>query len=428
MTALRDIVVANRKGEARGIPSWCTAHPQTLRAIFAGYREDNAPILVEATCNQVNQFGGYTGMTPAAFRTFVEGLADAEGVDPARLILGGDHLGPNPWKSEPAASAMAKASDLVAAFVDAGFSKIHLDASMVCADDGLLAEDTIADRAADLCAVAEGRGRSDLVYVVGTEVPVPGGETEALDALALTTAAAVENTWNLQKRAFAARGLESARGRVIGIVVQPGVDFGNDTIFRFDPPKAAALSTAVGRLPGLVFEAHSTDYQSEEALRDLVAGHFAILKVGPELTFAFRQAVLALERIETLMKVAEPSKLSDVLLAEMLADPRDWRAYVAPGPREREMMLYGLSDRVRYYWPRPAVQAALARLYQNVAAARPEPGIVAQATGGLVDSMPASADLADRIVRRMVGDVVRKYRAAASETAPRNAAPRLTGA
>jgi D-tagatose-bisphosphate aldolase class II non-catalytic subunit len=428
MSVLLDIVAANRKGEARGIPSWCTAHPQTLRAIFAEYRKDDAPILVEATCNQVNQFGGYTGMTPSAFRTFVEGLAIAEGVDPARLILGGDHLGPNPWKSEPAASAMAKARDLVAAFVDAGFSKIHLDASMACADDGLLAEETIAGRAADLCAVAESRGGGDLVYAVGTEVPIPGGETEALDALAVTTPTAVEHTWRLHERAFAARGLQGALGRVIGIVVQPGVDFGNDTIFRFDAPKAAALSTAVDRLPGLVFEAHSTDYQSEGALSELVAGHFAILKVGPELTFAFRQAALALERIEILMEVAEPSKLSDVLLAEMLADTRNWRAYVAPGPREREMMLYGLSDRVRYYWPRPAVQAAVTKLYKNVAAARPEPGIVAQATGGLVDPMPASADLPDRIVRRMVGDVARKYRAAAGETTPLTAIPRLTGA
>lgn len=428
MSALLDIIAANREGQARGIPSWCTAHPQTLRAIFSEYREDSAPILVEATCNQVNQFGGYTGMTPAAFRMFVERLAIAEGVDPARLVLGGDHLGPNPWKSEPAASAMAKARDLVSAFVDAGFSKIHLDASMVCADDGLLAEDTIADRAADLCAVAEGRGGRDLVYVVGTEVPVPGGETEALDALAVTTPAAVESTWRLHERAFAARGLESALGRVIGIVVQPGVDFGNDAISRFDSTKAVALSGAVGRLPGLAFEAHSTDYQTETALRDLVVGHFAILKVGPELTFAFRQAAMALERIETLMQVAEPSSLSDMLLAEMLADPRDWRAYVSPGSREREMILYGLSDRVRYYWPRPAVQAALAKLYKNVAAARPEPGIVAQATGGLVDATPISADLPGHIVRRMVGNVVRKYRAAAGETEPLTAARKLTGA
>jgi D-tagatose-1,6-bisphosphate aldolase subunit GatZ/KbaZ len=413
MRALLDIVAANRAGEARGIPSYCTAHPQTLRAIFAAYRDDDAPILVEATCNQVNQFGGYTGMNPAAFRGFVEDLARAEGVDPARLILGGDHLGPNPWKSEPADAAMAKARDLVAAYVDAGFTKIHLDASMACAGDGALSEEAIAARAADLCSVAEGRGRAAPVYVIGTEVPVPGGETEALDALAVTKPAAVAETWALHQDAFKARGLERALERVVGMVVQPGVDFGNDAVFAFDAAKAAELSAAVARLPEMVFEAHSTDYQSREGLRDLVRGHFGILKVGPELTFAFRQAVFALAGIEALTNVAAPSNIIDVLRAEMRANPRDWRAYVAGGPREGEMMLYGLSDRVRYYWPRPRVQAALATLTENVDAARPEPGIVAQVMGGLVDPTGETANLSDRIVRRMVGDVVRKYRAAA---------------
>jgi D-tagatose-1,6-bisphosphate aldolase subunit GatZ/KbaZ len=163
----------------------------------------------------------------------------------------------------------------------------------------------------------------------------------------------------------------------------------------------------------MVFEAHSTDYQSREGLRDLVRGHFGILKVGPELTFAFRQAVFALAGIEALTNVAAPSNIIDVLRAEMRANPRDWRAYVAGGPREGEMMLYGLSDRVRYYWPRPRVQAALATLTENVDAARPEPGIVAQVMGGLVDPTGKTANLSNRIVRRMVGDVVRKYRAAA---------------
>lgn len=415
MSILHEIVAANRAGEPRGIPSWCTAHPQTLRAIFHAYREDDSSILVEATCNQVNQFGGYTGMTPVDFRVFVAELARSEGVDPARLVLGGDHLGPNPWKSEPAESAMAKARDLVADYVDAGFTKIHLDASMACADDGVLAEETIAARAADLCAVAEGRGRQGLVYVVGTEVPIPGGETEALDALAVTPAQAVARTWSLHEKAFAARGLSAALERVVGIVVQPGVDFGNDTVFAFDAEKARALSASIDRLPGPVFEAHSTDYQGEQALAALVRGHFPILKVGPELTFAFRQAVLALARIEELLEVPEPSGIVGVLRAEMDASPSGWRAYVAPGPRESQMMLYGLSDRVRYYWPRPAVQFALDRLWRNVIAARPEPGIVAQVTGRLVDPALSAEDVPQWVVRGMVGDVVRKYRAAAGE-------------
>lgn len=414
MTVLHNIVAANRAGAPHGIPSYCTAHPETLRAIFSDYRDDEEPILIEATCNQVNQFGGYTGMNPARFRRFVEDLATGEGVDPARIILGGDHLGPNPWKNEPAASAMQKARDMVAAYVEAGFTKIHLDASMACADDGILPEHAMAERAAELCAVAEAASKSALSYVIGTEVPIPGGETEMLDALAVTAPASVEHTWALHHAAFHAHGLGAAIDRIVGVVVQPGVDFGNDQVFAFAPEKAVELSNAVTRLPGAVFEAHSTDYQSRAALAALVENHFAILKVGPELTFAFRQAVMALAGIEAAMDVPEPSRIVEVMRAEMEGDPAHWRAYVAPGSRETAMMLYGLSDRVRYYWPRPAVQSALVRLYANIAGAAPEPGIVAQFTGDLVEDAGKPAMLARRVIDRMVGDVVRKYRGAAA--------------
>ena len=170
---LTELIARNRAGQGGGLPSWCTAHPQTLAAILHAYRNDTAPILIEATCNQVNQSGGYTGMTPADFVGFVHGIARSEGVDFARVILGGDHLGPNPWKAKPAARAMAIARDMVAAYVAAGFTKIHLDASMACRGE-VLAEAEMAARAADLCAVAESVAPGRLVYVIGTEVPVPG--------------------------------------------------------------------------------------------------------------------------------------------------------------------------------------------------------------------------------------------------------------
>ena len=181
------LIAANRGGQRRGNPSWCTAHPETLSAILRACRDSDDPVLIEATCNQVNQEGGYTGMTPAGFRRFIEDLAREAGVNPERLILGGDHLGPNPWKRLPASEAMARASEMVKAYVEAGFRKIHLDASMACGDETHVTEATIAERGAALCAVAELVGRGgDRVYVIGTEVPIPGGELEDLDALAVT--------------------------------------------------------------------------------------------------------------------------------------------------------------------------------------------------------------------------------------------------
>src|SRR5579863_5461410 len=310
----RDLIAANRAGERRGVPSWCTAHPETLSTVLRAYVDSDEPILIEATCNQVNQEGGYTGMRPADFRRFIEGLAREAGIDPARLILGGDHLGPNPWKRLPAGEAMARARDLVRAFVEAGFEKIHLDASMACGDETHVSESTIADRAAELCTVAEAAGpRGARVYVIGTEVPIPGGELENLASLAVTRPEAARRTFDLHKAAFTARGVAHALDSVIGLVVQPGADMGNDQVFGYDKAKAAALSNAIGDIPGVVFEAHSTDYQTEAALADLVATHFAILKVGPMLTFAFREAVFALASLESRLHPATPSMIVESL-------------------------------------------------------------------------------------------------------------------
>lgn len=412
MTALAEILAQNLAGKVRGLPAWCTAHPETLAAILATYRDDDAPVLIEATCNQVNQQGGYTGMTPDAFRGFIEGLAVAQGVDPARLVLGGDHLGPNPWRHLPADQAMDHARAMVAAYVKAGFTKIHLDASMPCGGE-VLSQPEMARRAADLAAVAEAEaGGRVLAYVIGTEVPIPGGETAPVDRLSITTAEAARQTIAEHRDAFAARGLSSVMARVAALVVQPGVDFGNAQIISFDPPAAAALSAAVAGFGGPVFEAHSTDYQSGPALRALVQGHFAILKVGPELTFAYRQAVLALERLAQLMGL--PSGVEAALRAAMADDPRDWQAYIDPGPDAPQMMIWGLSDRVRYYWPKPQVQAAQRALFTALRAAHPPPGLVAQVTGGL--AVPVDpATLPKTVIQANVGAVVARYRTATGD-------------
>jgi D-tagatose-bisphosphate aldolase class II non-catalytic subunit len=410
--ALSSIVAANRAGQARGIASWCTAHPQTLGAILYCHRDSDDPILIEATCNQVNQHGGYTGMNPARFRAFIGDLAAKAGIDAGRIILGGDHLGPNPWKDRPAVQAMSEARDMVRAYVEAGFDKIHLDATMACADDHALSESVMAERAAELCAVAESaKGARRLVYIVGTEVPIPGGETEVLDALAVTPPEAALRTFDLHRAAFASRGLADAFGRVIGLVVQPGVDMGNVQVFGFDKQKAAALSAALRDIPGVFYEAHSTDFQTEAALADLVASHFGILKVGPALTFAFREAVVAMASIETEMKLPAPSSILSILIAAMDANPVHWRNYIAADERQALMKIYGLSDRIRYYWPAPSVAAALMKLTANIDAADVPPGLVSQFAGQLLGDDDL-APLSERIIQAKVGAVVAKYRRA----------------
>lgn len=374
---LRKTLAANRAGAGEGIYAICSAHPLVLDACFRQAAADGASILIEATSNQVNQEGGYTGQTPAAFRAGVEAIAAAVGFDPARIVLGGDHLGPNPWQNEPADRAMPKAEAMAAAYAAAGFGKIHLDASMACAGDPpALPDETVAERAAMLCAAAERaapEGRKP-VYVIGTEVPTPGGAQEALDHLAVTRVADLERTVAIHERAFRAAGLEAAWGRVVAVVVQPGVEFGHEEIADFVPEKAKDLSAAIGRFPGLVYEAHSTDYQTEASLRALVQGHFAILKVGPGLTFAMREAIFALDAIEAeLLPSEERAGARAALDRAMLQNPAHWQKYY-PGDEaaQRLARAYSLSDRSRYYWPVPEVQAAVARLLANLSA-RPIP-------------------------------------------------------
>jgi D-tagatose-1,6-bisphosphate aldolase subunit GatZ/KbaZ len=307
---------------------------------------------------------------------------------------------------------MDKAMVMVAAFVEAGFTKIHLDASMACADDTDLPAAEKAARAADLCAAAESAaGGRPISYVIGTEVPIPGGETSGLGGIAVTTPASAEETFHLHEEAFAARGLDAALERVIGAVVQPGVDFGNADVLAFAPEQAAALSETIFDIPNAVFEAHSTDYQSEAALGALVRGHFGILKVGPELTFAFRAAVVAMAEMERWLSV-RPSNVLAIVADEMTHDPGDWQSYIAADDRSEAMRVFGLSDRIRYYWPRPRVAEALQRLFANIDTARPERGLLAQYAPMLLDAAPSTTPLSMRIIAAHVTRVVEKYRRA----------------
>jgi D-tagatose-1,6-bisphosphate aldolase subunit GatZ/KbaZ len=361
----------NRAGKRRGIYSVCSANHLVLAAAFAQAAHDRSPLLIEATCNQVNQEGGYTGLTPAQFKDYVHNLAQDMHFPTERVILGGDHLGPNPWRTRPAAVAMEKASAMVSAYAEAGFSKIHLDASMSCSDDPhALADEVIAERAAQLCEVAESATRNSAtqpVYVIGTEVPTPGGAQEEME-IEVTSTKSLQKTLDVHRLAFSRRNLLPAWKRIIGVVVQPGVEFGNETVADYVPEKASDLSKSILQYEGIVFEAHSTDYQTAESLRQLVSGHFGILKVGPELTFMMREAIFGLARIEEEWVAGEQrSNIRAIIERVMIENPGNWKAYYHGEERPvRVARAYSLSDRIRYYWPNADISKALALLIQNL--------------------------------------------------------------
>jgi D-tagatose-1,6-bisphosphate aldolase subunit GatZ/KbaZ len=401
--ALDEVVRAQKRGEARGVTSVCSAHPYVLRAAMRRAARGGS-LLVEATCNQVNQHGGYTGMTPTAFARYVHDLARAEGLPAERLILGGDHLGPSVWQGLPAEAAMREAETLVRQYADAGFVKLHVDASMRLADDDParpLDVEIASRRGAELVGAAEethaaSPGSDPPRYVIGTEVPPPGGSVERTGRVEVTTVEAVRHTIDAAREAFLRLDLAAAWERVMAVVVQPGVEFGDDFVLDYDAEAAGALAAFIEMEPKLVYEAHSTDYQRPEALAAMVRDHFAVLKVGPALTFAFREAVFALARIEDELlggsESSERSQVVEVLDQAMLRKPEHWVRHYHGSPDEvARARKYSLSDRSRYYWADEDVQQALDHLIAHLAA-RPIPWtLLSQFLPGAAERVRAGA-------------------------------------
>jgi len=408
-----------------GIYSVCSAHCPVLQAAMAQAMVDQSVLLIESTSNQVDQFGGYTGMTPADFVRYAKQIASAMGFPWEAVVLGGDHLGPNVWQKEPARSALGKASDQVRAYVEAGYRKIHLDATMGCADDPThqLQLDTIAERTALLCQAAEEGISSESakpVYVIGSDVPTPGGATQTGGVIPVTSAVDVGETIERTRTAFEARRLHDAWQRVIAVVVQPGVEFGSDYVYNYDHSMTEDLISYIEQQTDLVYEAHSTDYQTPDSLRAMVVDHFAVLKVGPWLTFAYREAVFALAEIERLWlgtrKDIQLSSLIDIIDREMGANPDHWRRHhQGEGGSAEVMRKYGFSDRIRYYWLNPQISAAVRRLMENLSQYPAPLSLLSQylpyqyeaVRGCRINNVPAE------LIRHKIGQVLSLYSAAA---------------
>jgi D-tagatose-1,6-bisphosphate aldolase subunit GatZ/KbaZ len=355
---LQDVIARSRAGEPAAIPSVCSAHPEVIEASLRLARRLARPLVIEATSNQVNQDGGYTGQKPADFVGMVHLLADKAGLDRAAIVLGGDHLGPQAWRHLPAEEAMAKADAMVRSYAKAGFTKMHLDCSEGCAGEpAQLPDEVTVPRAATLArAAGEAVPPDRLLFVVGTEVPPPGGARIGDHGIVPTTPQAARATLDAHVAAF--EGL----GRIGGLVVQPGVEFGAMEVHHLPLDRDPGLRAAVAHHEGVVLEAHSTDYQRPEAFPHLAELGFAFQKVGPALTFAWREAIYALDRLAQLAGWIERD-LSETMESAMLADPSYWQRHLDPAGGDLRLQRHvSYADRIRYYWPRPDAQSGVARL------------------------------------------------------------------
>lgn len=395
---MREILEDRKAGKARGIPSYCTANPQVLKAILVHAAETGNTVLIEATANQVNQFGGYTGMKPADYKEYIYRLAEKVGCPKNSIILGGDHLGPLTWADMPEKEAMANARELVRMFTLAGYTKIHLDTSMRLGDDDIskpLSDETIARRGVELYKVSiEAYG--ELLkkepsamrpsYIIGSEVPIPGGSQESEDKISVTSPEALEHTLAAYASEFKRQGVQDGMKDVIAVVVQPGVEFGNNEVHVYNPEAASDLCKTCKKHPEIMLEGHSTDYQPKNALKKMVEDGVGILKVGPQITFAFREALFALSHIEQAMLDEngmigghKPVNFPDIMEEVMLENPKDWiKHYHGNDSEKRIDRKFSLSDRCRYYLSIDKIQEAITALYENINSVKVPLGLLHQ--------------------------------------------------
>ena len=257
-------------------------------------------------------------------------------------------------------------------------------------------------------------------YVIGTEVPPPGGSREHEGTVHVTKVEDVRQTLQVTRQAFWHLGLESAWERVAAVVVQPGVEFGDDFVLDYQPEAAFDLARFIESEPRLVYEAHSTDYQDSRNLQNLVRDHFAILKVGPALTFAFREAVFALAMMEeALLPPGERSNLIAVLDDVMVRHPEHWQKYYPGTPAQQAFKRkYSLSDRIRYYWIAPEVKVAFERLVKNLGEQPLPLSLVSQFLPGWYARMRAtgSAIPIEAILLENIGAVLQDYALAVGDS------------
>ena len=374
-----------------GVASYCTANEIVLRALIRNAKNKNRKVLIEATSNQVNQDFGYTGMNPFDFTDYIDRICKDVGLDRDMVILGGDHLGPLPWSDLDADKAMDKAETLVRMYTRAGFKKIHIDTTMKLNDDpsDRLDDAIIAKRAARLYKACEEEfsiiksknpDEEHPIFVIGSEVPYAGGIRDENENVVVTNPQEFDNTLAVFHRTFEEEGIQGAWEHIIAIVVPPGVDFGANRLQVYDRSKSKELCKALRKYPGLVFEGHSTDFQSKAKLKEMVEDGIAVLKVGPALTFALREILYALSFIEDLYYDEDQrSNIRSVLDKAMVENDKNWKKYYFGTDAEmKALRSYGLSDRCRYYLMDGSVDRAIKKLIRNMSKLDPPMGVLHQ--------------------------------------------------
>lgn len=356
------------------LPSYCIANQLAIKSIMLSRLSDNAPVLFEATSNQVNHKGGYTGMTPFKYKEMVVKLAEEVSFPVDRLIFGGDHLGPLPFSHCERKLAEHEAELMVRSFIKAGFQKLHIDTSMPLGSEKFISKEAVAKLGVKLIKVAEQEFSQlkeenplalEPIYVIGSEVPPAGGKKLTDGGPHITSLTDIDETLKAYQEEIQKNNLMNVWDRIVALVIQPGVEYGDSSIDRFNESKFPSIADILKKYD-IALEAHSTDYQNIKQLKGLVNSGFLYLKVGPEVTKSLLEALLKLEEIESLLIPCQRSRsnLRNTLLRAMRMNPRNWERYYSSDTDSE--LLFSLLDRSRYYLGYKEVEEAIKLLLLNL--------------------------------------------------------------
>lgn len=346
----------------------CPNSETVIKAALRSAKRANAPIKFAATLNQVDEDGGYTGLTQSEFVEMVKIEAEAISYE-GLIIVALDHGGPwlkdqhsiENWSLEETMTAVKKSLE---AAIDAGYDFLHIDPTVdkTLPPGEIIPIERVAERTIELIKHAENhrreKGIAPLGYEVGTE-EVHGG---------LANLEVFDRFLSLLKEGLEKEGLSEVWP--ILIVGKVGTDL-HTTVF--DPEVAKTLAEKAAKY-GSFIKGHYTDYV--ENPEEYPLSGMGAANVGPEFTEEEYNALTQLAQLEDKLKeeklIARSSLILQVLEKEVYESKR-WQKWLKGEEKGKD--LYDLSPSrqkwliktgCRYIWAQPRVVASRTLLYRNL--------------------------------------------------------------
>ena len=345
--------------QKKSLPSFCTSNFEVLNSIMYFCHINKLPCLIECTSNQVNQFGGYTKITPKKFIKKISNIRKKIKFKKNKLFLGGDHLGPLPWKNLKTKIALKNSIKLIDSYLKQDFCKIHIDTSIKCKDEEKINSNIIFDRTLKILKNDKiKKGIKNRFIVIGTEVPLSGsGDNKRIIK---TSNKQIEDEVLKFKKIL--KQIKS-QSKIFALVIEPGMKYMHSKITSPDF-KNFLDKKKFSKKNNFVFEAHSTDYQPLRILKKLTKNNFKFLKVGPELTYNYSRSLFFMQNLEEKFSFKKKSDMKNIILTTMKKNKKYWKAYYLGG--RSNLLLNSKLDRMRYYLNLKPIVNSINILKENV--------------------------------------------------------------